>query len=198
MAPHIGYIRVSSTDQNEARQLEDIRNTLDRVFIDKCSGKDTRRPELQRALEYVREGDTVHVHSIDRLARNLQDLQRIVDDLVERGVTITFHKESLTFSGGGDPMRKLMLQMMGAFAEFERAIIRERQREGIEAAKQRGVYKGRKRKLSTEQLDEISAKLAAGETKKAVAEEYGISRQTLYAALSRHKASKRRSATETG
>lgn len=193
MAPHIGYIRVSSIGQNEARQLEDIKSTLDKVFIDKCSGKDSQRPELQRALEYVREGDTIHVHSIDRLARNLRDLQAIVDGLISRGVSIIFHKENLTFAGGNDPVQKLTLQLMGAFAEFERSIIRERQREGIEAAKKRGVYTGRKRKLSTEQLDEINAKLNAGATKKAVAEEYGISRQTLYAALSCGKASERRS-----
>jgi DNA invertase Pin-like site-specific DNA recombinase len=185
MAPHFGYIRVSSLDQNENRQLADIRDTLDKVFIDKLSGKDTQRPSLQQMLEFVREGDTVHAHSIDRLARNLRDLQAIVDSLINRGVSVIFHKENLTFSGGDDPMQKLTLQLMGAFSEFERSIIKERQREGIEAAKQRGVYRGRKPKLRKDQIDEIEAKLAAGATKKAIAEEYGVSRQTLYAALAR-------------
>ena len=138
MTPHFGYIRVSSLDQNEDRQLADLGLNLDKTFTDKCSGKDMKRPELQKALEHVREGDTLHIHSIDRLARNLVDLQSIVEELTGRGVTVVFHKENLTFSGESDAMHKLMFQMMGAFAEFERSMIRERQREGIEAGPRRG------------------------------------------------------------
>lgn len=182
MTPHFGYIRVSSTDQNAHRQLEGV--DLDKTFVDECSGKDTKRPELQRALEHLREGDVLHVHAIDRLARNLQDLQSIVADLTGRGVTVQFHKESLTFTGEFDPMQELMLQMMGAFAQFERSMIRERQREGIEAAKRRGVYRGRKPKLTEEQVAEIREKVSAGANKAALAREYGVSRQTLYGYLS--------------
>ncbi|MGT1782157.1 recombinase family protein, partial [Enterobacter hormaechei subsp. xiangfangensis] len=133
----IGYVRVSSFDQNPERQLEQIQ--VDKVFTDKASGKDTRRPELERLLAFVREGDTVVVHSMDRLARNLDDLRRLVQGLTQRGVRIEFLKEHLTFTGEDSPMANLMLSVMGAFAEFERALIRERQREGIALAKQRGA-----------------------------------------------------------
>lgn len=181
MTPHFGYVRVSSFDQNEERQLEGLE--LSKVFTDKCSGKDRNRPELQRALERLREGDTLHVHSIDRLARSLVDLQQIVEDLNSRGVTVVFHKEGLSFSGESDPMHKLMFQMIGAFAEFERSMIRERQREGIEAAKRKGVYKGRKAALSPEQVEEIKERVAQREKVTDLAHEYGVSRQTIYTAL---------------
>jgi DNA invertase Pin-like site-specific DNA recombinase len=179
----IGYVRVSSFDQNPERQLEQV--AVDRVFTDTASGKDTRRPELERMLAFVREGDTVVVHSMDRLARNLDDLRRLVQDLTRRGVRISFVKESLSFTGEDSPMANLLLSVMGAFAEFERALIRERQREGIALAKQRGAYKGRKRALSPERVAELRQRLAAGETKAAVARTLGISRETLYQALRR-------------
>jgi DNA invertase Pin-like site-specific DNA recombinase len=178
----VGYIRVSSVGQNTDRQLADV--PLDTVFEEKASAMSTAgRPELARCLRHVRKGDVLHVHSIDRLARNLAELQGLIDDLVRRGVTVRFHKESLTFSGDSDPMQKLMLQMMGAFAEFERSLIRERQREGIAQAKKAGKQIGRARALSAEQVAEIRGRLAAGETKTDVAAAYGVSRQTLYAAL---------------
>ncbi|RZI39663.1 recombinase family protein, partial [Herbaspirillum sp. HC18] len=142
----IGYVRVSSFDQNPERQLEQIQ--VDKVFTHKASGKDTRRPELERLLAFVREGDTVVVHSMDRLARNLDDLRRLVQGLTQRGVRIEFLKEHLTFTGEDSPMANLMLSVMGAFAEFERALIRERQREGIEVAKRAGRYTGRKPDLA--------------------------------------------------
>lgn len=179
----IGYIRVSSFDQNPERQLE--QTLIDRAFTDKASGKDTRRPELERMLTFVREGDTVVVHSMDRLARNLDDLRRLVQDLTRRGVRVEFVKEGLTFTGEDAPMANLLLSVMGAFAEFERALIRERQREGIALAKQRGVYKGRKRALSSEHIADVRQRLAAGETKASVARSLGISRETLYQALRR-------------
>ncbi|EHS87594.1 recombinase family protein [Klebsiella michiganensis] len=142
----IGYVRVSSFDQNPERQLEGVQ--VARVFTDKASGKDTQRPELERLLAFVREGDTVVVHSMDRLARNLDDLRRIVQGLTQRGVRMEFVKEGLKFTGEDSPMANLMLSVMGAFAEFERALIRERQREGIVLAKQRGAYRGRKKSLN--------------------------------------------------
>jgi DNA invertase Pin-like site-specific DNA recombinase len=177
----IGYVRVSSFDQNPERQLEQV--AVDRVFTDTASGKDTRRPELERMLAFVREGDTVVVHSMDRLARNLDDLRRLVQELTRRGVRIAFVKEGLTFTGEDSPMANLLLSVMGAFAEFERALIRERQREGIALAKQRGAYKGRKRALSPERVAELRQRIAAGETKATLARAYGISRETLYQAL---------------
>lgn len=174
----IGYVRVSSFDQNPERQLEHIQ--VDKVFTDKASGKDTQRPQLDALLSFVREGDTVIVHSMDRLARNLDDLRRIVQTLTRRGVMIEFVKENLTFSGEDSPMANLMLSVMGAFAEFERALIRERQREGIALAKQRGAYRGRKKSLSIGQVTELRQRAAAGEQKAKLAREFGISRETLY------------------
>lgn len=174
----IGYVRVSSFDQNPQRQLEHV--PVDRLFTDKASGKDTQRPELERLLAFVREGDTVVVHSMDRLARNLDDLRRLVHKLTLRGVRIEFVKESLTFTGEDSPMANLMLSVMGAFAEFERALIHERQREGIALAKTRGLYRGRKKALSPKQRAELRQRAAAGEQKAKLAREFGISRETLY------------------
>jgi DNA invertase Pin-like site-specific DNA recombinase len=174
----IGYVRVSSFDQNPERQLEQVR--VDKVFTDKASGKDTQRPELDALLTFVREGDTVVVHSMDRLARNLDDLRRLVQKLTQRGVRIEFVKECLTFTGEDSPMANLMLSVMGAFAEFERALIRERQREGIALAKQRGAYRGRKKALSPERVSELRQRADAGEQKAKLAREFGISRETLY------------------
>jgi DNA invertase Pin-like site-specific DNA recombinase len=175
----VGYKRVSSADQATDRQLEGL--ILDRVFTDHASGKDTERAELGRALAYVREGDALVVHSMDRLARNLDDLRRLVRELTGKGVKVEFVKESLTFSGEASPMATFMLSVMGAFAEFERALIRERQREGIELAKARGVYKqGRKRALSPEQAEELRRRVGNGAKKAALAREFGIGRRSLY------------------
>jgi DNA invertase Pin-like site-specific DNA recombinase len=174
----IGYVRVSSFEQNADRQLEGV--AVARTFTDKASGKDTQRPELDRLLAFVRDGDTVVVHSMDRLARNLDDLRRIVQDLTKRGVRIEFAKECLTFTGEDSPMANLMLSVMGAFAEFERALLRERQREGIALAKRRGAYRGRKRSLNPEQIGEVKRRVAAGEQKAQVARDMGVSRETVY------------------
>jgi DNA invertase Pin-like site-specific DNA recombinase len=158
--------------------LENI--PLDKVFTDKASGKDTKRSQLDALLSFVREGDTVVVHSMDRLARNLDDLRRIVQMLTRRGVRIEFVKESLAFTGEDSPMANLMLSVMGAFAEFERALIRERQREGIALAKTRGAYKGRKKSLSPIQIEELRQRAGAGEQKAKLARVFNISRETLY------------------
>jgi DNA invertase Pin-like site-specific DNA recombinase len=174
----VGYIRVSSVDQSELRQLDGV--SLDKRFTDKASGKDTKRPQLQAALEYLRDGDVLAVHSMDRLARNLDDLRKIVLDLTERGVVVEFEKEKLTFTSEANAMSKLLLSVMGAFAEFERSLIKERQREGIAVAKRAGVYKGRKPSLTTERVTELRARIAGGEKKAALAREFGISRETLY------------------
>ena len=174
----IGYVRVSTLDQNESRQLEGVQ--LDKRFVDKASGKDTKRPQLLAALDYLRDGDVLVVHSMDRLARNLDDLRKIVLGLTERGVVVEFAKEHLTFTSEDNAMSKLLLSVMGAFAEFERSLIRERQREGITLAKKAGVYKGRKPSLTPERITQLRARVAAGEKKAALAREFGISRETLY------------------
>ena len=181
----IGYIRVSSFDQNPDRQLEQVE--VGKIFTDKASGKDTDRPALEALLEYVREGDTVVAHSMDRLARNLDDLRRLVKLLTGRGVRVEFIKENLVFTGEDSPMANLLLSVMGAFAEFERALIKERQREGIALAKQRGAYRGRKQALSTEQIEELQRRAGTGEKKTKLACEYGISRETLYQYLKRNE-----------
>ena len=172
----VAYIRVSSLDQNVGRQLDGV--AVDRTFTDTASGKDVTRPQLAALLGFVR--DAVIVHSMDRLARNLEDLRRIVRELTARGVAVQFAKEQLIFTGEDSAMATLLLSVMGAFAEFERALIGERQREGIALAKDRGVYKGRKRSLSGERAADLRARAAAGETKAGLAREFGISRQTLY------------------
>jgi DNA invertase Pin-like site-specific DNA recombinase len=176
----VGYIRVSTLDQNTDRQLEGL--TLDKVFTDKASGKDTERPQLKEALSYLRDGDTLHCHSMDRLARNLDDLRRLVRELTGKGVEVRFNKERLSFTGDDTPMATLLLSMMGAFAEFERSLIRERQREGIAIAKSKGAFKGRKKALTDQQVAELRTKNEAnqGKGKAGLAREFGISRETLY------------------
>lgn len=177
----LGYIRVSSLDQNTDRQLEGVQ--VHKVFTDKVSGKDVNRPQLQALLDFAREGDTVVVHSLDRLARNLDDLRQLVTSLTRRSIRVEFVKESLTFTGEDSAMSKLLLSVMGAFAEFERQLLKERQREGIEAAKRKGVYKGRKKALTPAEVEQLRARVQAGEKKAALARELGVSRETLYQAL---------------
>jgi DNA invertase Pin-like site-specific DNA recombinase len=174
----IGYIRVSSLDQNTVRQLEGVQ--LERIFTDKASGRDTKRPQLEELLRFLWDGDTLVVHSMDRLARNLDDLRSLVHRLTRKGVRTEFVKEQLVFTGEDSPMANLMLSVMGAFAEFERALIGERQRVGITLAKARGAYRGRKKALSLERAGELRDRAGAGEQKTALAREFGISRETLY------------------
>jgi len=174
----IGYIRVSSTEQNTERQLDGLE--LDRVFIDKVSGKSIDRPQLQEMLRFVREGDHLFVHSMDRLARNLVDLRQMAQDLTNRGVRVTFVKEALVFNGDDAAISVLLLSVMGAVAEFERSLIRERQAEGIRIARIKGAYKGRKVSLTVDQADEVRKKVEAGIPKAKVAREYKCSRETLY------------------
>jgi DNA invertase Pin-like site-specific DNA recombinase len=177
----IGYKRVSTIEQNTSRQLEGV--AVNKVFEDKASGKDRARPQLQAALEFCREGDTLVVHSMDRLARNLGDLRQLVDELTDRGVAVEFVKEHLTFTGEDSPMANLLLSMLGAVAEFERALILERQREGIALAKAAGKYRGGQFKLSDERAAELRRRASAGANKAALAREFCISRQSLYSYL---------------
>jgi DNA invertase Pin-like site-specific DNA recombinase len=177
----IGYRRTSSIGQTTVRQLDGVE--LDRVYEDKLSGKDTNRPQLEAMLKHVREGDVVVAHSLDRLGRNLDDLRKLVKELTGRGIHVQFMKEGLLFTGEDSPMANLMLSMMGAFAEFERSLILERQREGIQIAKAAGAYKGSKPKFGQEKIAEIRQRLEAGETQVELAKAYGISRMTLHTYL---------------
>jgi DNA invertase Pin-like site-specific DNA recombinase len=179
----IGYVRVSSIDQNADRQLEHLQ--ADKRFTDKASGKDTDRPQLQALLAYAREGDTIVVHSMDRLARNVDDLRRLVQEQTKRGIRVEFIKENLTFTGEDSPMANLMLSVLGSIAQFERDLIKERQREGIALARQRGAYRGRKKALSDEKVDEVRRRVNAKEKIAKLAREFGVSRQTLYESLRR-------------
>lgn len=176
---NVGYIRVSSVDQNTARQLDDI--PLDRIFEDKASGATTDRPKLKEMLEYVREGDTIHVHSIDRLARSLSDLLELVSCLKARKVNLSFHKENLLFTSEVNHTQDLMLAMMGAVAQFEREISKERQREGIVKAKAAGTYKGRLKKVDDEAIREAMA--VDGASYRKVAKALNVSLSTVQRAM---------------
>lgn len=177
----IGYVRVSTLDQKTERQLDGLK--LDRIFEDKVSGKNmTDRPQLQEMLRYVRDDDQIFVHSMDRLARNLEDLLKLVRQINEAKASITFVKENLTFSPREEEsaMSKLILSVMGAVAEFERRLILERQREGIALAKTRGVYKGRVKKVTPQLLESARHLLRTGKGPQEVAKELGVSRSSLY------------------
>lgn len=180
----VGYVRVSTLDQRTERQLDGV--PLDRVFTDRASGKDRNRPQLAEALAFVREGDSLVCHSIDRLARNLDDLRALVSDLTARGVRVEFVKEGLVFTGDEAPLCRMLLSVMGALAEFERALILERQREGIALAKLRGAFTGGSKKLSEERAAELRRRASeAGVNRSALAREFGIAPSTLYLYLKR-------------
>ena len=187
----VGYVRVSSVGQNLDRQMEAIGST-DELFQEKESAKDIRnRPVFKECLKFLRKDDTLIVSSIDRAARSLQDLLNIVDSLMKKGVTVRFIGEDLTFKPNGkNTTSKLMLQLLGAIAEFERSLIKERQAAGIKAAMKRGVQFGRKHKLSEKQCKEILDRSNSGESKTALAKEYGIGRQAVYAAIARAESAK--------
>lgn len=181
----VGYVRVSSEDQNPDRQIHGIHEagfTLDRSpFVDLASGKNRERPAFQDMLSYVRQGDKLVVYSIDRLARSLPDLEQTIDELTGKGVEVVFVKEGLRFNGGtDDPFSVLQRQLLAAFAQFERAMIRERQREGIDLAKKRGVYKGRKRALSPAQENALRERSMAGEKHADLMREFDVSKATFY------------------
>ncbi|CEG87489.1 Resolvase protein homolog ResB [Propionibacterium freudenreichii] len=191
MAPQgqvVGYVRVSSKQQNLARQLESI-GEVDRLFQDKVSGGSrTARVGLAECLKYIRDGDTVRVASMDRLARSLVDLQQIVDEILQKGAAVHFVKEGQTYSPStDDSMSRLLLQILGAFAEFERNLIRERQAEGIAVAKKAGKYKGRSQSLSSEQIQQARNAIDNGIPLARVARDLNVNRATLYRAFNRVK-----------
>lgn len=177
----VQYCRVSSIGQNVARQINDT--TIDKTFTDKCSGSTTDRPALAAMLDFVRDGDTVVVHEISRLARNTADLLALVKQLTGKGVTVKFIKESMTFAAGTDnPMNTMLLTIIGAISAFELSMINERRAEGQAKAKAAGVHCGRVAKLTADQVEAIRQR-APNENKVALAAEYGVSRATLYSVL---------------
>jgi DNA invertase Pin-like site-specific DNA recombinase len=176
---NVGYIRVSSVDQSTARQLDGV--ALDETFEDKVSGATTDRPQLQAMLRHVRKGDTLHIHSIDRLARSLEDLLSLVKGLIAKGVAVSFHKEQLHFTGEANPMQELMLGLLGSVAQFERALIRERQAEGIQKAKAAGVYRGRVKTVDDEAIRKAMAEEGASFRK--VAKALGVSLSSVQRAM---------------
>jgi DNA invertase Pin-like site-specific DNA recombinase len=177
---NIGYIRVSTVEQNTVRQLDGIE--LDKVFIEHASGSTKNRDQLIAMLEYMRDGDIVHVHSIDRLARNLSDLKELVNAMIGKGVTVKFHKEGMTFnSDKSDSMSNLMFNILGSFAEFERELMLERQREGIAKAKEQGKYKGRTKSVDADAIRNAMRKEGASFRK--VAKELGVSLSTVQRAM---------------
>lgn len=181
MGHRIGYRRVSSIVQSTERQLDGVQ--VDRMYEDKLSGKDVNRPQLQAAMDYCRDGDTLVVHSLDRLARNTEDLLRIVREMNAKGVTVEFvNNPMVTFRPGTkkDSMGSLMLTMLAAFATFERDLIRERQAEGIAIAKTKGVYKGGQPKLTPVQAEDLRQRASDGAPKVELARHFGISRQAVY------------------
>jgi DNA invertase Pin-like site-specific DNA recombinase len=179
MPLQIGYIRVSTVEQNIERQLKDVQ--LDKRFTDKCSGKDTERPALKQLIDYAREGDVIHVHDISRMARNTEDLLRLVKEFTRSGVTLKFHKEHLEFNGKNSPMQQLMLTMLGGIYQFERSMLLERQREGIAIAKAKGKYKGKgiNKNLHTRIIELYSE----GMNKTQIAKTLGCARATVYKAI---------------
>jgi len=174
----IGYIRVSTTDQNPDRQLVDV--PLDKKFIDYASASNLNRDSLQEMLRFVREDDIVFVHSMDRLARTVKDLKEVVIDLTQKNVKVKFLKENIEFGNENSALSMLMLHMLGAFAEFEYAFIRERQTEGISIAKGKGRYKGRSQKLTKEKIEILKSEMLTRKSKTQIAKDLGVSRQTLY------------------
>lgn len=182
MGKVINYIRVSSIDQNTDRQIHGLPEA-DKVFIEKASGASTKRPVLQKMFEYIRtdDADKINVYSIDRLARNIEDLNKLVSGIVDMGASITFHKENLTFGNGeNSALSELLFNVLGSFAQFERSMIKERQAEGIAAAKAKGKTFGRPGKLTNKQKQEIRKMCESGSTPTALSQKYGVSRCTIY------------------
>jgi len=185
MSKRIAYIRVSSEGQNTSRQDQQIEElNVDKVFSEKVSGKNIQdRPQFRMMLDYAREDDHIYCAELSRWGRSLIDIKTTVTDLTKRGVTVTFLKENLTFSGNDDPMSNLLLGILSSLAEWERAVIKSRQMEGVKIAQEKGIYKercGRKPKLTEEQIHEVKRRVEAGEPRAAVAKEYAVSRQTVY------------------
>lgn len=181
----IAYVRVSTAEQNEARQTEALSNyDIEKWFIEKVSAKDTHRPELQNMLDFAREGDTIYIHDFSRLARSTTDLLELVEKFKQKGITLVSNKENIDTS---TPTGKLMLTMIAAINEFERANLLERQREGIAIAKRNGVYKGRKPIEIHDFEQHYNRYLRREINKSELAKSLGISRATLDKLIKQHQ-----------
>ncbi|QOJ13991.1 MAG: recombinase family protein [Planctomycetia bacterium] len=174
----LGYVYVGVGDRDAHRQLEG--EELDRIFMDIATDRNNRRPQRNALFAHAHAGDTIVAQRMAGLARNADELRRIVLRETARGVHVQFVKERLVFTSEGSPMTDLLLTMLGAVADFERTLLKERHREGVALARQRGIYGGRRRKLSSERVQELRARAASGERKARLAREFGISRETLY------------------
>ena len=202
----IGYIRTSTADQNTARQLEDV--PLDKVFTDQLSGKNRDRPQLILCMEFLREGDTLIVHSLDRLGRNVRDLMDIVEELTAKGVTVSFLHPVLSFAGDGDsPINKLLFLLLAGFAEMERNLLLERMKEGVAIAKRCTIcnksradhdpsnhsftskYAGRTPAIRANngKLAELQTLISQNTPVATMARQLGVSRQTIYSHLAAMK-----------
>jgi DNA invertase Pin-like site-specific DNA recombinase len=175
---HIGYVRVNPDDRRLERQLDGI--VLDAIFEDKAGCDQTKRPALTKCFASLREGDVLHVHSLDRLAGNMRDLQKLVADCAGKGVEIRFHKEDSVFFSFGKTQPDFLLHLLGVFADYERALVRERQMEGFAAARKKGTVLGRPHSITPEKEDAIRAKLKTGQSAADVALEFGIGRSSVY------------------
>jgi len=180
----VAYIRVSTEEQNTARQEEMMKiQGVEKIFMEKISGKNTNRPQLKAMLDYVREGDTLVVESYSRLARNTQDLLKIVDELEKKKVAFISLKENIDTS---TPQGKLMLTIFAGLAQFERECTLQRQKEGIAIAKEQGKYKGRKALEKPENWDSVIERMNKGEITKVQARtELGLTHATFYRLLKR-------------
>jgi DNA invertase Pin-like site-specific DNA recombinase len=182
----LAYVRVSSEGQNTSRQDQQIEElNVDKIFSEKISGKNIQdRPQFQLMLEYARDEDIIYCADLSRWGRSLMDIKTTVTALTSKGVTVVFLKENLTFSNDKlDPMSDLLLGILSSLAEWERAVIKSRQMEGVKIAQEKGIYKercGRKPKLSEEQIKQVKKRVEAGEKKADVADAFGVSRQTVY------------------
>lgn len=179
----LAYIRVSTTEQNTDRQLHGL--VFDEKFIDKCTGSNSDRVSLNSLKTHCRKGDSVHVHSIDRLARNLADLLGLIEYFIKKGVSVEFHKEGLLFTGEDNPFQKLQLQIIGSCAEFERSMINARIREGIQARRDKGLSVGRKSVVDDEMRKRIIKADDDGVSKTEIAKLEGVGRATVYRVLSK-------------
>lgn len=183
---NLAYVRVSTAEQNEARQLEALKNyNIDKTFIEKVSAKNTDRPQFQEMLEYAREGDTIYVTDFSRLSRSTRDLLGTLEFLLKKGVKVISLKENLDSSS---PQGRLMITMIGAINQFEREILLERQREGIEIAKRKGKYRGRKRIEKPNNWDTVIADYVVRKiTAKKAMELLGLKTSTFYKFLNEDK-----------
>lgn len=182
---NVGYIRVSSVQQNTERQLDGVQ--LDKVFSEKLSGKNMERPQLSAMMNYIREGDTLHIHELSRLGRNTKDLLSIIDELKAKGVVIRFHKEGLTIDGNNNAIGNLMLTILSGVAQMEREMMLIRQAEGYAAAKAAGRVVGRGNQKSIDRTA-IMLDLKSGKSLRATAKDNNVSLNTVYRIQKEHKA----------